>query len=175
MTSKRMAMLGIGGLAAQLVFWHAVNNPPLRGPVRGEPFPTLEAQGLGQKAPRVLGEGVDTCLVVTVMATGCPFCSRMRHTWNAQYRAWRAGTTANVSVVWLFSEPEERVESWTEGRSYDDVTVMTLSGRERATVRRRLGVVGTPMSYLVGKDGKVLVGIAGPRLPPSDLVSERCG
>jgi len=170
-------MLGIGVLAAQFVLWHLVTDPPLRGPVKGELFPTLEAQELRQGIPQVLGEGGDACIFVPVMATSCPFCSRMRHTWDAEYDAWREGTTADLQVVWLFPEPRERVESWTEGRSWDDVTVMTLPGRrgERTAILRRLGVIGTPTSYLVSGTGEVLMGIAGPRLPPPDLVSERCG
>lgn len=145
------------------------------GPLVGEQMPTIKAETLDGRAidiGTVFAEQ-STCGVVFVMSTHCPFCTRMRRTWPYIYGQWVGSVGHSVPTIWLLKDDAELTNKWIAGFTLPDVTVATIV-RRRDAAWRRLGVIGTPVSYLIGVNGKVQAGVMGPTLPPAKTARAAC-
>jgi len=155
-------------------FWWG--QSPVAGPMAGDTLPAVSVQPLGQGDASFLSEAVSPrgeCGLVYIMSTRCVFCNRLRATWAGTYRAWADSVGREVDVLWLVEQDEATVRSWLRGWDLPGVRAATVpSAHDEAW--RKLGVIGTPISYLIDRSGHVAVGVAGPRLPPSALTRRAC-
>ena len=75
--------------------------------------------------------------------------------------------------VWLSGEDKRVMESFYEGYLFQDIVRARVISRPGAAFHR-LGVYGTPTSYLLDSFGKLRYGIMGDRLPSVEMVRESC-
>jgi len=162
-------------LAVQVVRWRSL--PPLAGPMRGDTLPAVLVERLPGRDTLPLAAAVvpgGRCGLAYIMSTHCPFCNRMRATWQAEYPPWAENVGEPVDILWVLDTDVESTRAWAADWHLPGVTLATLIS-DRAHAWRRLGVLGTPIAYLVSRSGRVVGGIAGPALPPAELVRGACG
>lgn len=117
--------------------------------------------------------GTKSCGILFAIDPNCGVCARMRYTWPLHYLEWRDSVGTDVPVFWLGLKKEAGIKAFVEDFDLPGVTVATVI-RDTRGVLRRLGVYGTPVSYLVDREGRVQAGVAGPQLPPSELARISC-
>ena len=171
-----LVLLGLLVLAQLAFLWRGKTLPPLAGPMIEDTLPTLAIHDLNGGSHRSLGESLRrarSCSIVFAIDPNCSVCARMRYTWPALYLEWRDSVGTDVPVFWLGWQEETVMGAFIEDFDLPGVTVATVF-RDTEATWRRLGVYGTPVSYLVDREGRVQAGVAGPQLPPAELARVSC-
>jgi hypothetical protein len=178
---KRSATLLVGLTALLLGQVWLVSNKrgvtldDLHGPPNDSLLPSFRVTQLGvrdQQDLRAVLTRDGRCGFVVFMEVTCPVCSRMRYSWPREHGALADSVGQPINVVWLFADKADAVQKFIEGFRHQDITVALVD--DAASVIRRLGIVGTPVTYLVDAAGRKRVGLAGDRLPPSDVAARVC-
>jgi hypothetical protein len=150
--------------------------PPLAGPMVGDTLPSVLVQRLNGGGAEMIGEilrKAGSCGVVFAVDPYCSVCSRMRYTWRGVFQAWVDSVGLELPVLWVGGEDVLEMRAFVEGFDLPGVTVVRIQ-RDFGVAWRRLGVYGTPISYLVDRGGIVRAGVAGPLLPPAELTRTFC-
>jgi hypothetical protein len=170
----------VGVLVIVLVFqisviqWHQ-RPVPLDGPLHGERFPeVLVSLVLPGEASAMVGGGPrDVCSLLVLFDPSCGICQAMRRTWPVRFRILNDSLQAPIPAFWITDADREAILSFSAGQELDDILVGGMWGSKTPSMEE-LGVFGTPITYLLDKDGRVRYGIAGPSLPPIDSVRAYC-
>lgn len=173
---RRLRFFDVPGLSVLLALALAVQvgvrrswplAPEPASSILGKPLYNASVISLDEDAPVRLSEVLrrdGACSLLVVINTGCHVCASMRHTWGSRARAWSDSIGEQVRLVWLTGESSEALRQFT--RSYDlaDAAMVTIAARPERTLAR-LGVFGTPTTYLVDRDGHVRTGVVGDYFP----------
>lgn len=149
---------------------------PLTGPVTGEVLPasvTVSLNSIHEQQLTDLLTSRGTCSLLVIVSTHCYFCRQMRGTWPQQAREWADSVGVPVHSVWLSGEDEETLNTFYEGYDFSGVTLARLPSRPARTLQR-LGLVGTPTSYLLDRQGRLRLGVLGDRFPPVPQGQRAC-
>ena len=182
----KVRLLIPAGLAVAAIMQFALarqrpqQQPPLLGPELGTALPQTVVSVLhaGEDAGERLlladllrEEG--TCSMLVLVDPGCRFSMRMRFTWPAAVRAWKASLGTSIRVVWLSGGTPELLNQFYDGHDFSGIIRARIpSGAAEAF--RRLGVPGTPIIYLLDAEGRLRLGINGDSFPPLDSVASAC-
>lgn len=153
-------------------------SPPI-GPSIGDTLPATMVSGLPGGHTRkplssVLAADPASCVLLVMVMTDCPYCSRMRWTWPRKAAEWTRAVGETVSFVWLAGEPAAVLRSFYEGFDFSDVTLLNVTGNAGEALGR-LGLFGTPTTYLLDAKRRLGYGVMGDRLPPIDVGRRICG
>jgi hypothetical protein len=178
-SSRAVALVGavIVTVVLQLTLlrWRG-NSPPAKRPVIGERLPDLTVESLygNYSSPLILAatEFAD-CAVVVVVATHCKVCQRMRVTWPSRFLNLRVSTKSNIAALWISAQPKDSLRSFLSDLAFGELRAGMVKSND-ALALHRLGVVGTPTSYLIDRNGTLRAGLLGDQLPPADSVVAAC-
>lgn len=160
--------------------WWAQNHPsPPTGPPLGEPLPATNVTLLGvtdgsAETLRDFTSATGRCSLVVLASVSCSYCRLMRATWPSRARLWVDSVGAEVERVWLSGDSEGDLQAFYEGFDFDDVTLLRVP-EEPALALGRLGLFGTPTTYLLDRKGRLHFGVMGDRLPPVSEGQDACG
>ena len=169
-----MFFLTVGYSGIQL--WHITSWKPPTGPTIGEPLPATTVAVLNTEEVVSLQDllgAEEACALLVLIATDCPFCLRMRETWTRNAAIWSDSVGSYVSKIWLAGDDLSSLNEFYAGYDFDGVTVARLDDNP-ARALGRLGVFGTPTTYLVDRDGLLRMGVMGERLPPAGVGRDVC-
>jgi hypothetical protein len=177
---RKQARAVAGGLiilgAAQLAAIGWARRPPeLAGPTRGQPLPDVGAVVIADGSPiafRQLFTG-QSCTLLVLISPGCAACRRMRDSWAARLRAWTDTIGAPMRAIWLTASDSATARAFTLGYDLSGI-VLARAIDDPERVGRRLGVIGTPTSYLLDRTGTLRLGILGDTLPPAHMARAAC-
>lgn len=139
----------------------------LPGPVTDSLFPSVPVRSLEGRSEiqlRQLLREHGGCTLVVVMDVSCAICQRMRIEWPRRFTAWADSIGGSVQAVWLVAESFERTKEFF-GWSHSDRIIRAQITSDPDSAFQMLGVIGTPMMYLVDARGQMQLGIAGNQLP----------
>lgn len=176
---KRLLLPGLllALLAAQLVFRQWQLRPlPLTGPITGQALPPTHVRLLAEIKSQDLTElltDTGSCSLLVIISSACPVCQRMRITWPRQYRAWADSIGAPMRAVWLSADSLEVLRTFYSGYDFRGIELARITTEPRAAMRR-LGIYGTPTTYLIDRDGRLRIGVAGDQLPPTTSARTFC-
>ncbi len=151
-------------------------RPSLAGPLPGEMFPRVVVRAVADGRTGVIDRMVresGSCALVVLMSIHCSHCARMRYTWTEAYNSWSDSLTFDVPTYWVTYETPHEVSDWVGAFNLQGTSVVgVLRKPDRAW--RKLGVIGTPQSYLVHRSGRVHSGHFGPSLPSTAFARDAC-
>lgn len=144
------------------------------GPTKGEvlSLPRMRSITDGHEiTTSQLGGG---CLLLVFVNSQCPICSHMRHSWYPRWRATMDSIQFEVLTVWLTAELPSSAERIVSGGMIPKILFAhQLPGQ--GNTWRRLGVYGTPTTYLLDGTMRLRYGLAGAGLPPASVLRGVCG
>lgn len=113
------------------------------------------------------------CSLLVLVSVHCGVCKGWRPRWNRQYRAWTDTVGYPVPAAWLSAEPLAQLQLMLRDYHLDGVRPLAVMSKPVRSFRR-LGVRGTPTSYLVDSAGYIVGGSVGAQLPPAGVVRDSC-
>lgn len=149
------------------------------GPMPGEVVPDLlvrriDSDGAATGLQHALADVSHTgCKLLVLVSTSCTQCGRMRITWRDRFLEWRHEVGIPIHPIWLAEEHHSEFRQFLQSADLGGVTLLANAG-PRWSLFRSLGVVGTPTSYLVGAESKVLSGVAGDYFPRVGQTQRAC-
>jgi len=129
----------------------------------------LVANGSPARLHSLSPEGA--CALVVVASTYCGICQRMRYTWHSAFRAIADSLDVKMTAIWLFPQDSESVAQFTGKGIWDGIHVVRFAEPDDVY---RLGVIGTPLTYLLDSHGLLRLGVFGDQLPPRDSLVAHC-
>lgn len=146
------------------------------GPTIGEPLPATTVAVLNTDDVVSLQDllaAEEACALLVLITTDCPFCLRMRETWTRNAAVWSDSVGSHVSKIWLAGDDLSSLNEFYGGYDFEGVTLARLDD-DPARALGRLGVFGTPTTYLLDRGGLLRMGVMGERLPPAEVGREVC-
>lgn len=159
---------GVGGYLGSNWWQSARPHPPV-GPALGEPLPSTPVRSVDVKAAPVeylekLATAGNRCALVVLASMSCHYCQLMRLTWSARARSWADSVGREVNFIWLAGDDVTEQQSFYSGFDFAGVVLRTVVG-EPGRALGRLGLFGTPTTYLLDREGLLREGVMGDRLP----------
>lgn len=178
MNARAIAALGatallLGWLSGDA--WSDRPKPPMALTIGG-PLPSSSVSEVGSAAVGELHHYLtadSTCTLLTIISTTCGICQRMRGSWPAASRRWVDSVGAPIKLVWLGGEDHQTLLDFYSGFAFAGVRKLKVNEDPVGTFRR-LGVIGTPTTYLLDGSGQLIQGIIGNRRPPVRLARDSC-
>ncbi len=149
---------------------------PETGPVTDSLLPTLPIKLLEGQAKLELRDLLlqDTgCTLTVVMDVNCAICQRMRIEWPRRFAAWADSVGGPLKAVWLVADSYEDTKRFFGSPDPDRIIRAQITS-DPDNAFRALGVIGTPMMYLVDGRGQMRMGIAGNQFPAPLAVKGLC-
>lgn len=151
-------------------------EPVYTGPIVDSLLPTipihlLDPQEHVQLRDVLLRDG--ECSLVVIMDVNCGICQRMRIDWPSQFTLWEDSVGFPIKALWLVAEPFEETQEFF-GTYHPGSVVRGQITSDPESAFRTLGVIGTPMMYLVDTRGRMRLGIAGNQFPSPQSVARVC-
>lgn len=166
------SVLGFG-----LVTWWTNLVPSLpAGPAVGELLPETRVTLVNSDSIFYLNDAIvteDSCALLVVISTTCPFCLRMRDSWMRNVEHWSDSVGVTVTKLWLAGEDDATLLDFYSGFDFEGVQLLRVA-EDPARALGRLGLIGTPTTYLVDGQGHLRMGIMGDFLPPIERGREVC-
>ncbi len=163
-------------LAQGIALAHRVRWSPPEGPTTGELLPTVQLTTSPDTIRMTLPTDqarTRTCALLVAISVTCEICRAMRADWPRRFHAWRDSVGRPVAPVWIGLEEHRVLAQFTEEQSIAPIPLLRVEGGAYETWRR-LGIIGTPISYLIDSTGRLRYGIAGPGLPPPRITQRWC-
>ena len=165
-------LLGFG----LLTWWTTIVPSPPSGPTVGEPLPATRVTFLNSDSSLYLHEAMtseDSCSLLVMISTTCPFCLRMRDSWRRDVTQWSDSLGVPVTMLWLAGEDDATLTEFYSGYDFEGVTLLRVAD-DPARALGRLGLIGTPTTYLLDPHGRLRMGVMGDLLPPIETGREIC-
>ncbi len=165
-------------LLVQAWLWHRQRSDPTYEPlpVTGGPLPSVAvaASASGPQMPLLeLLRAREGCSLLVAVDVNCGFCRRMRSGWAERVRAWADSIAMPITLYWMFESDWRFIDEFLNGFDISPtMPVRLLAGRVSAF--QTLGVIGTPIFYLVDSAGVLRYGTAGDRLPSARVAAQSC-
>jgi hypothetical protein len=115
----------------------------------------------------------DTCTLIVACDSRCAACRRMRYSWAESFRAWRDTVSLGVKPLWLMFDDSAAVEEFYQGYDFADVDKARVAA-DVERLRHKVGLVVTPMYYLLDHDGRLQWMSAKATLPPQAVIMSHC-
>ncbi len=156
--------------------WQRWHRPlSLLGPLIGKPLPDVGIRmfkgGTAIRLTDIQKQHPMTCALVVVASAGCATCRRMRYSWGERFRIWRDSVGTEIGATWITAGDSVQVAEFYGGFTLGDATLgyvlphMSLES---------LGVVGTPMTYLLDVRGTFRGAYLGDHFPSLDSGRTAC-
>ena len=176
---KRYSVHGflLGLLVIQVGLISALNSvgPKLHGPTPGTTLPPVPVQVTNESVAVSLRDFVangSRCSLVVVAEADCPICQRLALRWQEDYPRWVDSIRTPVSAIWVFNNSEAEIARFVSAFRLASLSTAALVNYMQA--QEELGVIGTPLMYLVDRDGRVVLGSAGATFPPAVAAARSC-
>lgn len=179
-TALAVALLAL--LAFQLM-GRSVSDAPKApsGPLRHQVLPSIPVERLssGRVMPgrvalgTILGEP-SGCSVLVVMSHTCPVCRQMRWTWQERILSLADSLKEPLRALWLFDGSTSDIKEFLKGGENASIEILRMAG-DLEEAYQQLGVVGTPLAYILSDRGTLRLGILGDRVPSVGEIREFCG
>ena len=158
--------------------WLAGRTPPTppTGPVMGELLPPVTVvvdTDSTTSLNHLLTSSTTSCSLLVLISTRCSFCIRMRGTWPQRADAWSDSVGVPVMNIWLAGEEVGALREFYFGYDFEGVVLGRIP-KDPARALERLGVFGTPTTYLLDAEGRLRMGMIGDTLPPLNKGREVC-
>lgn len=158
--------------------WWAGRTPPTSptGPVMGELLPPVTVAVDADSTTslnHLLTSSTTSCALLVLISTRCSFCLRMRGTWPQRADAWSDSVGMPVMNIWLAGEEESALREFYSGYDFGGVVLGRIP-EDPSGAFERLGVFGTPITYLLDAEGRLRMGAMGDTLPPVNKGREVC-
>ncbi len=157
--------------------WRQQHPAPPTGPATGDVLPLVWVAPLAQSSDSVRLTSLLTqgggCSLLVVVSTTCHYSARMRYTWPEQARLWTDSVGVPLQLVWLAGEEPVDLLAFYRGYDLRGVRLLRVTSSP-AEALARLGVFGTPTTYLVDASGRLRLAVMGNRLPPATAAREAC-
>ena len=166
-----------GGLGyAAMTWWNRHTLQPPSGPEVGQPLPSAQVTVVNGSSNATLRDALTSdgsCSLLVIVSTTCPFCMRMRHTWPRDATIWSDSVGTPVTKVWLAAEDDTTLTEFYSGYDFDDVSLVRITDDPVGTFGR-LGIIGTPTTYLLDAAGHLRMGVMGDQFPPVQAGRDAC-
>lgn len=150
-----------------------LNPRRLSGPRTGSAIALPPFILLDSARRMLLEKSSGSCRLITFVSSRCPICARMRTEWYARWRHWNESTDSRVVTIWLTSEGAAASRTFLPDSLLRGV-VLARQPTHASGSWRDLGVYGTPTSYLLDPQDRLIYGIVGTQLPPVSLTRSAC-
>ncbi len=177
----RTRLLNVGLLISTIVFfaaWYRVDsNGRPTGPVTGNLLPDIslvEVTTAHHRTHRDFAGAAPGCVLVSFVSSRCSARMRRRATWASRARAWRDSVARPVRFAWVAAESPSALEGFVREFDFAGFTLLTFNPEESNPLSK-LGVYGTPTTYLIDAEGRLRYGVLGPLLPALDVAASACG
>lgn len=151
-------------------------NSPLTGPLPGEKPPAVDVieltSGSLMSLDRLLLQH-GGCSLLVIVSTECGACEILRDEWQNRVAIWLDSVGSPIQSLWLSTQDRTRFTAFVEGANLEGVTLLSPQGAGSREMSQ-LGVIGTPLSYLIDEGGFVRLGVLGSRFPPVEATKEIC-
>jgi len=149
---------------------------PLTGPQVGEPLPNVELSFVRKPERHGLSEILRSdgqCSLLVFISTYCGICRKIRYTWPDRIEEWAKSAQVHVRVIWLGAEREESLVRFFSETGNPIPEIARISSDVTAALTK-LGVYGTPTTYLTDRSGRLRIGTMGDQLPPEEETRRYC-
>lgn len=113
------------------------------------------------------------CSLLVIVSTECGACESLRDEWQNRVGHWLDSVASPIQTLWLSTQDRNQFAVFVEGANLEGVTLLSPWGQGSREMSQ-LGVIGTPLSYLIDDEGLVRLGVLGSRLPPVEPTKEIC-
>lgn len=167
------ALLAIPSTAVYLTF--ASNTPSVEVRLR-EPLPTVsvvqEREDTSKNLQEMVRAAGGVCVYLTVISPSCPVCGKMRENWKEKRKQWETQTGATAELIWLTTS------SLAEGSAFvgesDARSIPLLAFSDPVDGALTLGLTGTPTSFLVDDNGRLIKVVLGDVFPNDTATTSKC-
>lgn len=174
----RLLLLAVVAFAVGYVGTSALESGggPRLGPVRGDVLPSAPVRLAGEPVDQDLVSVLvsdSACSLVVLISTQCGVCRRMRESWPQRAAIWSDSVGAPVTLLWLSGESEDALAAFYAGYDFGN-TLHARVAVEPQQALGRLGLFGTPTTYLLDRAGRLRQGLMGDRLPTVEFARNHC-
>lgn len=97
----------------------------------------------------------------------------MRESWKRDVSHWSDSVGVAATTLWLGGEDDATLSEFYAGYDFEDVMLLRVADDPARTLGR-LGLIGTPTTYLMDSQGRLRMGVMGDLLPPVEAGREVC-